>query len=94
MPEPDTNIIRRLLNESREHDLLDFMEWDLVYNREDLLENLPGKNGDRERDMDELYTTGLAVDHIRCVVNYDHEKSQVLDGNMVYTLNQKHLKNG
>lgn len=85
MPKPDTNIIRRLLNEGREQDLLVLMEGDSAYNREDLLENLPGKNGDQERDMDELYTTGLAVDHVRFVVNYGHEKTHVVDGSMVYS---------
>ncbi|WP_444891822.1 hypothetical protein ACJJIE_11890 [Microbulbifer sp. TRSA001] len=85
MLKPDTNIIRRLLNEGREQDLFDLMEGDSVYNWEDLLENLPGKNGDRERNMDELYTTWLAVDHVRFIVNYGHEKSQIIDRNMVYS---------
>jgi hypothetical protein len=85
MAKPDVNIILRLFNEGREKDLLDLMEGDSPYTREDLFENFPGKNSDRVRDIDEIYTTALAVDYVRFVVNYGHEKSQVIDGKMVYS---------
>ena len=85
MDKPDTKVIRRLLNEGREKDLLDLMSGDSRYTRNDLLNNLPGNNGDREKDMDELYTISLATKHVSFIVQYGHGQSKVMVENRVYS---------
>ena len=85
MPDINATIIKRMLYEGRAKDLLELMEGDSRFSRLDVLENLPGKNCTREQKMEELYITGLAVDHVRFVSIYGLGVQQVIEGEKIFS---------
>jgi hypothetical protein len=85
MPEINTAVIKRMLYEGRANDLLELMEGESKYSRLEILENLPGKNCTREQKMEELYITGLAVDHVRFVAKYGLSVETAIDGEKIYS---------